>query len=173
MPYSEALPGRNEKKKGRTMRKILAALVAMSLLAGAAPVLSHHSFAMFDRSTELVLEGSVVRWAFNSPHIALYLETGDGTLYSLEGAAPVRLLSARPAMDGFSFQPGQHVRVVYCPLHDGRPGGAIGIVIDDAGAFYRPNDGVCHPNHHWDQCLAAGYTSMAAAGAEAEAEAGR
>ena len=33
----------------------------------------HHSFAMFDRAREEVTSGEVVRWAFNSPHVALYI----------------------------------------------------------------------------------------------------
>jgi len=73
---------------------------------------AHHSFAMFDRDREELLSGTVVRWAFNSPHIALYMETEDGTLYSFEGAAPPSLLSRSPSMNGFTFQPGQSVQVV-------------------------------------------------------------
>jgi len=143
--------------------KILNLFLIASVMLGAGSVMAHHSFAMFDRSNEQVLEGSVVRWAFNSPHIALYLETKDGTLYSLEGAGPVQLMTIKPAMNGFTFKPGQHVRVVYCPLHDGRSGGAIGFIIDDDGVFYKPNDGGCQPNANWDKWIAAGYTSKAQA----------
>jgi hypothetical protein len=133
------------------------------LFATMETALAHHSFAMFNRSKEEVLTGTVVRWAFNSPHIALYMETADGTLYSLEGAAPPSLLSRSPSMNGFTFQPGQAVSVVYCPLHDGRPGGAIGYIIDAEGTFYRPNDGGCGPSQDWEKWFAAGYTSRAEA----------
>jgi hypothetical protein len=133
------------------------------LFATMETALAHHSFAMFNRSKEEVLTGTVVRWAFNSPHIALYMETADGTLYSLEGAAPPSLLSRSPSMNGFTFQPGQAVSVVYCPLHDGRPGGAIGYIIDAEGTFYRPNDGGCGPSQDWEKWFAAGYTSRAQA----------
>lgn len=125
--------------------------------------LAHHSFAMFDRGREELLSGKVVRWAFNSPHIALYMETADGTLYSFEGAAPPSLISRSPSMTGFTFQPGQEVKVVYCPLHDGRPGGAVGYIIDAAGTFYSPNDGGCGPSRDWEKWVAAGYTSRAEA----------
>jgi hypothetical protein len=124
---------------------------------------AHHSFAMFDRDREELLSGTVVRWAFNSPHIALYMETEDGTLYSFEGAAPPSLLSRSPSMNGFTFQPGQAVQVVYCPLHDGRPGGAVGYIIDAEGVFYRPNDGGCGPSAEWEQWVGMGYTSRAQA----------
>ena len=150
-----------------TIRKRYIALVTAIAAVFPALALAHHSFAMFDREREEVLQGTVVRWAFNSPHIALYMETTDGTLYSLEGAAPPSLLSRSPSMNGFTFEPGDHVRVVYCPLHDGRPGGAIGLIITDDDTFYRPNDGGCGPSPNWEEWLAAGYTSRA------EAEAGQ
>ena len=133
------------------------------LLTTMESTIAHHSFAMFDRSREEVLSGTVVRWAFNSPHIALYMETADGTLYSLEGAAPPSLLSRTPSMNGFTFQPGQAVSVVYCPLHDGRPGGAIGYIIDAEGTFYRPNDGGCGPSQDWEKWFEQGFTSRAQA----------
>lgn len=144
-------------------KNILRTIVTLGTVLATGSALPHHSFAMFDRDTELVLDGTVVRWAFNSPHIALYLEDETGTLYSLEGAGPVRLLSVKPAMNGFTFQPGQQVRVVYCPLRDGRAGGAVGFIIDEEGVLYRPNDGGCQPSQNWEQWLEAGYTSRAEA----------
>jgi hypothetical protein len=139
-------------------------VIAVCLLVAAANTAqAHHSFAMFNRAEEVLLSGKVVRWAFNSPHIALYMETDDGTLYSFEGAAPPSLLSRSPAMNGFTFQPGQDVQVVYCPLHDGRPGGAVGYIIDADGVFYSPNDGGCGPSPNWKEWVGMGYTSRAEA----------
>jgi len=139
-------------------------VIAVCLLVVAANTAqAHHSFAMFNRAEEVLLSGKVVRWAFNSPHIALYMETDDGTLYSFEGAAPPSLLSRSPAMNGFTFQPGQDVQVVYCPLHDGRPGGAVGYIIDADGVFYSPNDGGCGPSPNWKEWVGMGYTSRAEA----------
>jgi Family of unknown function (DUF6152) len=143
--------------------RCLVVSAAMVAMVGIESAQAHHSFAMFDRSRELLLSGSVVRWAYNSPHIALYMETEDGTLYSFEGAAPPALLSRTPPMNGFTFQPGQVVKVVYCPLHDGRPGGAIGFIIDAEGIFYSPNDGGCGPSQDWKKWVSAGYTSRAEA----------
>ena len=137
--------------------------LGVMLMAVMDSAVAHHSFAMFDRDREELLSGTVVRWAFNSPHIALYMETEDGTLYSFEGAAPPSLLSRSPSMNGFTFQPGQAVQVVYCPLHDGRSGGAVGYIIDAEGVFYRPNDGGCGPSAEWEQWVGMGYTSRAQA----------
>ncbi len=145
----------------KTTNCIIALGVMLMALMDSA--VAHHSFAMFDRDREELLSGTVVRWAFNSPHIALYMEAEDGTLYSFEGAAPPSLLSRSPSMNGFTFQPGQAVQVVYCPLHDGRPGGAVGYIIDAEGVFYRPNDGGCGPSAEWEQWVGMGYTSRAQA----------
>lgn len=138
--------------------------VVASLLASLAT--AHHSFAMFDRSREVLMTGTVARWAYNSPHVAIYIENEDGELWAFEGAAPAHL--AGMGITGFTFQPGEPVTVVVCPLRDGRQGGAIGYVIKagdegDFEAWYRPNDGGCGPSRSWDEWLAAGYRSRAEA----------
>ena len=145
-----------------TTIKILT-VVAFLMTTGMESAMAHHSFAMFDRSREEFLTGTIRRWAFNSPHIALYMETENGTLFSLEGAAPPSVMSRSPSMNGFTFQPGQTVSVVYCPLHDGRPGGALGYIIDAQGTFYSPNDGGCGPSPDWEEWVKQGYTSRAEA----------
>ena len=121
---------------------------------------------MFDRSQELVMQGKVARWAFNSPHVAIYIENSDGELWAFEGAAPAHLVSL--GITGFTFKPGDPVTVVMCPLRDGRHGGAVGYVIregdeDNFDAWFRPNDGGCGPSRSWGEWLAAGYQSRAEA----------
>ena len=140
--------------------KTMSALVLVALTIGAVDVASaHHSFAMFDRATERVMSGEVVRWAFNSPHTAVYIRTGEDEVWAFEGAAPASLVTRAPAMNGFSFQPGDEISVIVCPLRDGRQGGAIGIIIKD-DEFYSPNDGGCGPNvEAWRDWIAKGYMS--------------
>lgn len=125
---------------------------------------AHHSFAMFDRDTEIVMNGEVVRWAFNSPHVAIYIRNAeDGEVWAFEGGAPPGLVTDDPPMNGFTFQPGDPVELVVCPLRDGRRGGAIGIVIKD-DIWYTPNDGGCGPNFDaWVDWKAKGYMSKQAA----------
>ena len=71
------------------LRALLVALVALLPTSAA---IAHHSFAMFDRTVEKVITGTVVRWQFNSPHSWLYLNVkspdGGETLWSFEGSAP-------------------------------------------------------------------------------------
>ncbi|MDC1436458.1 DUF6152 family protein [Gammaproteobacteria bacterium] len=125
---------------------------------------AHHSFAMFDRDTEVVVSGEVVRWAFNSPHVAIYIRNAeDGEVWAFEGGAPPGLVTDDPPMNGFTFQPGDPVELVVCPLRDGRRGGAIGIVIKD-DIWYTPNDGGCGPNFDaWVDWKGKGYMSKQAA----------
>jgi hypothetical protein len=126
---------------------------------------AHHSFAMFDRSIEKVVTGTVVRWAFNAPHSWLYLNIknadGSETLWSFEGSAPPSLLQR--GITGSTFEPGRTVTISYCPLKDGRPGGGLGWARLANGTFVNPADGGCDGSEkaieRWKGWIAAGYTS--------------
>ena len=146
------------------LRVLLVALVA-SLLTTVAT--AHHSFAMFDRSVEKVVTGTVVRWQFNSPHSWLYINVknpdGTETLWSFEGSAPPQLLQR--GVTGTSFEPGATITLSYCPMKDGRPAGGLGWVRLANGTFLNPADGGCDGSvkaiEKWKQWMAAGYTSSA------------
>ena len=146
-------------------RMLPATLVASLLIAPTA--LAHHSFAMFDKSVEKVATGTVVRWAFNNPHSWLYLNVknadGSQTLWSFEGSAPPALIQR--GITGATFEPGDTVQFMYCPLRDGRPGGAIGWAKLEDGQYINPADGGCAGNEQnierWKDWLAKGYTSKA------------
>ena len=142
-----------------SLKKIFLFAFGVLSLSAAAYTSAHHSFAMFDRDTEEVISGEVVRWAFNSPHVALYIRDEAGTVFAFEGAAPPRMIESTPSMTGFTFQPGDQVTVVQCPLRDGRNGGAVGLVIKD-GIWYDPSDGGCGADREaWQDWYAKGYMS--------------
>jgi hypothetical protein len=137
-------------------------LVSATLVLGltATTLHAHHSFAMFDRTKEQVVVGEVVRWAFNNPHVALYVKDAKGTVWGFEGPAPPSLIERTPKMDGYTFKPGDKITMIHCPLRDGRPGGAIGLVITPDGTWYRPNDAGCGADPaNWKKWLEAGYKS--------------
>jgi Family of unknown function (DUF6152) len=153
---------------------LLSGAVAAGLLT-AAVAQAHHSFAMFDRNTEIVKSGTVVRWAFNNPHSWLYLnvknEDGTETLWSFEGSAPTGLIQR--GITGDTFKPGSTVTFMYCPLRDGRPGGAIGWArLDDV--YLNPADGGCNGSKenimHWEELLKQGITSQTQEPKEAKAQ---
>jgi hypothetical protein len=144
------------------LRALLVALVALLPTSAA---IAHHSFAMFDRTVEKVITGTVVRWQFNSPHSWLYLNVknpdGTDTLWSFEGSAPPSLLPR--GITGSSFEPGSTITISYCPMKDGRPAGGLGWARLANGTFLNPADGGCDGSEkaveRWKVWLAAGYTS--------------
>ena len=143
--------------------KMLAMLVTSSTLVAAAN--AHHSFSMFDRDTQRVLTGTVERWAFNNPHSWLYINVknadGSATLWSFEGAAPPQLVGR--GITGSTFEPGDTLTVMYCPLVDGRSGGALGWVKLADDNFIVPSDGGCRTDAdtitRWKSWLEQGYRS--------------
>jgi hypothetical protein len=147
----------------RMISLLPAVLIAVLITASGGG--AHHSFTMFDRSIERVLTGTVVRWAFNSPHSWLYLNVknkdGSETLWSFEGSAPASLLQR--GITGSTFEPGHSVTILYCPLKDGRVGGGLGWARLANGTFVNPADGGCTGSaeaiERWKGWLAKGYTS--------------
>ncbi len=130
------------------MKKLIMASTAIiigSFLTLAQFAFGHHSFAMFDNSKERIIEGTVVRWAFNNPHTWLYIEAADENgemiTWGFEGAAQVHAM--RQGVNGTTFQPGERVKVIMQPLVSGEPAGAMCFVQKEDGSIARPNDGVC------------------------------
>ena len=123
-----------------------AALIASVTTLAAMTVHAHHSFAMFDRTTEVLRTGTVQRWAFNNPHSWLYVnvtnEDGTQTLWSFESASPTQLIGR--GITGKSFEPDATVTVMFCPLRDGRAGGGIGWVMLADGRYFSTADGGCN-----------------------------
>lgn len=112
---------------GKPLKVIAAAVVALPLLAASGLAAAHHSFAMFDQSKVVTIEGSVVAFQWKNPHIYLHLQSKDSQapagLYVFEGGS-VNMLS-RNGWKPSSVKAGDKVTVVYHPLRDGQPGGAL------------------------------------------------
>ena len=148
----------------RLRLRMISAAGAIGLLSMSA-VFAHHSFTQFDRSTEMIKTGTVVRWAFNNPHSWLYMnienEDGTETLWSFEGSAPPSLIPR--GITGSTFEPGDTVMFMYCPMVDGRPGGHLGWAKLGDGRFVNPSDGGCNGNdaniEKWKGWLEQGYMS--------------
>jgi hypothetical protein len=123
----------------------MATLSGGAILAGA-PALAHHSFAMFDLSQHVLVEGRVTDWNYNNPHSWLLIEgldeNGAKQTWSFEGAAPVH--ATRQGVTGDTFKKGEAVRVVASPLRDGRRAGAMCFVVKEDASIVRPNDGICN-----------------------------
>jgi hypothetical protein len=139
--------------------------VAVAAVAAAGMVKSHNSFTQFYRTTEMVQTGTVVRWAFNNPHSWLYLnienEDGSESMWSFEGSGPVSLITR--GITGNTFEPGDTLTFMYCPMRDGRNGGHLGWIRLADGSYLNPSDGGCNGNdsniEQWKAWLEQGYLS--------------
>lgn len=156
----------------RSLPSMILAGVAGLAAAGA---LAHHSFTEFNRDVELVTTGTVVRWEFNNPHSWLRVnipnDDGTETLWSFEGSGPTSLIQR--GIIGSTFEPGDTITLMYCPMRDGRNGGHMGWALLNDGSFINPSDGGCNGNdaniERWQRWLEQGFTSnddALAAGAE-------
>lgn len=104
------------------MTAVLAA--AAALAAGQAS--AHHSFAMFDNTKSVELDGTVREFQWTNPHTWIQLrvmEGGQSVEYSIEGGSPNGL--ARRGWSRTSMKAGDHVKVVMHPLKDGGKGGSF------------------------------------------------
>lgn len=111
----------------RRSRAILSisATALMAALAGGAPALAHHSFAMFDRQKEVTLKGTVKEFQWTNPHSFIEIEVADPqgaiTAYSIEMNSPNNL--TRQGWKSSSLKAGDKVMLLINPLRDGSRGG--------------------------------------------------
>lgn len=165
------------------MKKVSAVALAAALAVGATsigPVSAHHSFSMFDNSVNVLHDAVVYQWAYNNPHALIYVlilneagddvlrnAEGDPQLYTYEGAAPPSL--AGRGLSGDSYNAGDRIQIVACPLRDGSPGGAIGrIRVPDPESesgwsdWHNPSDAGCNANAgDWTRWAALGIRTLA------------
>lgn len=148
-------------KTSKKVSAVLATIAAAGLLASVAE--AHHSFSMFNREMQQVITGTVARWDFNNPHSWLHVnvknEDGSETLWSFEGAAPPQLVGR--GITGASFEPGDTITMMFCPLADGRNGGALGWVKVSEESWLIPSDGGCRTDEatvtRWKDWLQKGF----------------
>ncbi len=126
-------------------KSLIGLVVSSFLFTLSSGALAHHSFSMFDPDTEMVVTGKVVRWAFNNPHAWLYInvedDNGEMVEWGFEGGAPPSLV--RAGITGRTYVPGDEITVMFSPLVDGRPGGAMCWVLAADGEYKKPADGGC------------------------------
>src|SRR5438477_8078266 len=97
--------------------------VAVAMLA--APALGHHSFAMFDASKLMTLEGTVKEFQWTNPHAWIYVTVDDAAGKPVNWAIEMNGPSGI-ARDGWrpkTLTPGMKVKVIIHPLKDGNAGG--------------------------------------------------
>ena len=105
-------------------RKRAAAAALVALLA-AAPVLAHHSFAMFDQTKTVSLKGTVIEFQWTNPHSWIELQVG-GEKWGIELNSPNNL--TRQGWRRTIIKPGDAVTITINPLRNGMKGGLFNTI---------------------------------------------
>ena len=102
----------------------ITAIAAGGLALAAMPALAHHSFAMFDQSKQMTLEGTVHEFQWTNPHSFIELDVAKGgkvQRWAIELNRPNNL--TRQGWRRTSLKAGEKISVRIAPLRDGHPGG--------------------------------------------------
>jgi hypothetical protein len=99
---------------------VISSLVALSATA-------HHSFAIFDHTQTITLQGNVASFQWTNPHGYLGLDVTDGPKkhehYTIE-LTSINMLQ-RAGWKSSDVKPGDAVTAVIAPLLNGDPGGLL------------------------------------------------
>jgi hypothetical protein len=91
-----------------------------------APVLAHHSFAMFDKTQTRSVSGTLYAVEWQNPHSWIWVEVksdAGAKVWGFEGGSPVALTHMGYSKKNLLV--GTKVTVSYNPLKDGRSGGNL------------------------------------------------
>src|SRR2546427_6611116 len=103
--------------------KALAAGIAIAMCA--IPAVAHHSFAMFDATKTVTLQGTVKEFHWTNPHSWIFLMVADAegqpAQWAIELGSPAGLV--RQGWVPKTLTAGMNVKVVIRPLKDGKAGG--------------------------------------------------
>ena len=108
----------------------------------AAPALAHHSFAIFDASRIVILDGTVREFKWTNPHVLIILAVADGKAepaqWAIEMNGPGGI--AREGWKPKTLTPGMPVSVTIHPLRDGTHGGQfLAVKLPDGTELGNPN----------------------------------
>jgi Family of unknown function (DUF6152) len=100
-------------------------LIVVASMLVASSVLAHHSFAMFDQSKTVNLQGTVKDFRWTNPHVFIQLlvktEDGSDVEWSIEMTSPEHL--ARVGWRPGTLKPGDKVTLEIHAMRDGTAGG--------------------------------------------------
>ncbi len=108
------------------MRFKALSLATIAVAVFGVPASAHHSFAMFDATKEVTMQGTVKEFEWTNPHSWLRVtvndqKTGKAVLWALELSSPARLTTM--GMHADSVKAGDVVSVTFHPMKDGTRGG--------------------------------------------------
>jgi hypothetical protein len=130
-----------------TTRRFLLLVTAAMTVGG--PALAHHSFAMFDRTREVVLTGTVRQFQWTNPHSWIQLDVigdkGQVDSYAVEMNSPNNL--SRQGWKSSSLKTDDKVKVTINPVREGAKGGLfVAVVLADGHILGDPTRAAPKPN---------------------------
>lgn len=102
-------------------------LFSASAMGDATPAAAHHSFALFDMTKSVMLEGTVKRFEWTNPHSWIFLNVVDPQNVSDEWSIelPAAGALAREGWNATYLKAGDRIVVRINPLKDGKKGGSL------------------------------------------------
>jgi hypothetical protein len=119
--------------------RVISGLFGASLLVGSGPAAAHHSFALFDMSKSVTLEGAVKEFEWANPHSWIRLTVPVVNSQSEEWVIelPAAALLAREGWNKNYLKAGERISVRVNPLKNGMKAGAL--------QSFRPEDDTANP----------------------------
>jgi hypothetical protein len=121
-----------------TLRGSVLVAVLMGMVA-LAPLTAHHSPAVFDRTKEVTLTGTVKDFRWQNPHTWIQIEVpgerGGTVLWGVELTSPTYLV--RAGWRSNTIKPGDTVSIVVNPVRTGEPAGIfVSMTLADGTVLY-------------------------------------
>ena len=107
------------------MRSKILCFGTIAVMMLAIPAFAHHSFAMFDATKTVTLEGKVKEFHWTNPHSWIFVMVPDAEGHPVEWAVELGSPSglARQGWVPKTLTPGMNIKMLVRPLKDGKPGG--------------------------------------------------
>jgi hypothetical protein len=115
----------------RTALQAATVRILAAMAVAASPAFAHHSFAMYEPTKTLTLNGTVKTFQWTNPHVVIWILVkpdggGDAQEWSIETTSPGVL--TRGGWTRQSIKAGDRVSVTFSPLRDGSHGGGLNSV---------------------------------------------
>lgn len=111
-------------------------LIALTFILASSIALAHHSFAVFNFSTQIPFEGTVESIKFRNPHISMTLkskdEQGKEIIIEFIEGAPANML-VRSGLKPDMIKPGTHIIATGSPLIEDKSKFFLRLVKLDSG----------------------------------------
>jgi len=128
------------------MQSISRSAIALLTIMMFGPTDAHHSYAEYDMSQFVLVEGRITAWRLSNPHSTLRVEAvdedGEMQTWSFEGAA--RVWAVGHGVRDDTLRLGETVKVVMNRVRSGERAGAMCFGIKADGATLPLNEGTCN-----------------------------